>query len=125
VIVRNLGGRLEDITRGDLGAADGVIATASETAILRGHGDARLIAARRAQVQRQYDHAPPNIEQDKLRVRLAKLCGGTAVIHAGGATPAEQKRTAQQIEDALNAVRAALEEGVVIGGGVALTRAAP
>ena len=125
VIVRNLGGRLEDITRDDLGSADGVIATASETTILRGHGDAKLIAARRAQVQRQYDHAPPNIEQDKLRVRLAKLCGGTAVIHVGGATPAEQKRTAQLIDDALNAVRAALEEGIVTGGGVALTRAAP
>ena len=124
VVVRNLGGRLEDVTRDDLGSADGVVATASETTILRGHGDAKLIAARRAQVQRQYDHAPPNIEQDKLRVRLAKLCGGTAVIHVGGATPAEQKRTAQLIDDALNAVRAAMEEGIVTGGGVAFTRTA-
>ena len=124
VIVRDLGGRLEDVTREDLGGADAVWSTASETTIIRGHGDAAAIAARRAQVQRQLDRAPPNIEQDKLRERLAKLCGGTAVIYAGGATPVEQKRTAQLIDDALNAVGAALEEGVVVGGGVALARAA-
>ena len=75
-------------------------------------------------MQRLYDRAPPNIEQDKLRERLAKLCGGTAVIYAGGVTPVEQKRTIQLIEDALAAVRAAVEEGVVVGGGVALARVA-
>ncbi len=76
-------------------------------------------------MQRQYDVAPPNIEQDKLRERLAKLSGGTAVLHAGGVTPVEQKRTIQLIEDALHAVRAAAEDGVVAGGGSALTQAAP
>ncbi|MEO0822346.1 MAG: molecular chaperone GroEL [Pseudomonadota bacterium] len=124
VIVKSLGGRLEEITRGDLGSADAVRASASETTILRGHGVPKAISARRAQVQRHYDRAPPNIEQDKLRERLAKLCGGTAVIYAGGVTPAEQKRTVQLVEDALNAVRAAMEEGVVVGGGVAFARAA-
>lgn len=125
VVARELGGRLEDVTRDQLGAADRVVATASHTTIIRGAGDPARIAARRAQVQRQYDAAPPNIEQDKLRERLAKLSGGTAVIHVGGFTPVEQKRTIQLIEDALNAVRAAAEEGIVAGGGVALAQIAP
>ena len=81
--------------------------------------------SRRAQVQRQYEAAPPNIEQDKLRERLAKLSGGTAILYAGGVTPVEQKRTIQLIEDSLNAVRAASEEGVVAGGGSALAQIAP
>lgn len=124
VIQRDLGGKLENITREDLGSADAVWSTASDTTILRGHGYPEAVAARRAQVQRQFDRAPPNLEQDKLRERLAKLCGGTAVIYAGGATPVEKKRTAQLLDDALSAVRAAAEEGVVIGGGVALARMA-
>ncbi|MEL6197958.1 MAG: TCP-1/cpn60 chaperonin family protein, partial [Pseudomonadota bacterium] len=124
VIVKNLGGRLEDVTREDLGGAEVVTASASETRVLRGEGDAAKIQARRAQVQRQYDRAPPNIEQDKLRERLAKLCGGTAVIQAGGVTPVEQKRTVQLVDDALSAVRAAHEDGVVVGGGMAFARAA-
>lgn len=122
VIVRDLGGRLEDATRDELGSCDLVRSSASDTTLVRGHGTVEAVAARRAQVQRLYDRAPPNIEQDKLRERLAKLCGGTAVIYAGGVTPVEQKRTIQLIEDSLNAVRAAQEEGVVIGGGVALAR---
>lgn len=125
VIARDLGGRLEEITREELGSARRVQSTASHTAIIRGAGDPELIASRRAQVQRQYNVAPPNIEQDKLRERMAKLSGGTAVLHAGGVTPVEQKRTIQLIEDALHAVRAAAEEGVVAGGGAALTQAAP
>ena len=124
VIVRDLGGKLEDITREDLGSADAVWSTQSDTTIVRGHGSPDAIAARRTQVQRLYDRAPPNIEQDKLRERLAKLCGGTAVIYAGGVTPVEQKRTIQLIEDSLSAVRAAMEEGVVVGGGMALARIA-
>ena len=96
--------------------------SASHTAILRGEGAPAAIAARRAQVQRQYEMAPPNIEQDKLRERAAKLSGGTAVLYAGGVTPVEQKRTIQLIEDSLSAVCAAVEEGVVAGGGVALAQ---
>lgn len=125
VIARDLGGRLEEITAEDLGSADQVRTSASWTTIVRGGGDHDTIVARRAQVQRQHDAAPPNIEQDKLRERLAKLSGGTAVLYAGGVTPVEQKRTIQLIEDSLSAVRAAAEEGVVAGGGSALAQVAP
>ncbi len=125
VIARDLGGRVEDVTEDELGGALRVKTTASLTAIIQGEGDPAAIRARRAQVQRLYENAPPNIEQDKLRERLAKLSGGTAILYAGGVTPVEQKRTAQLIEDALNAVRAAAEDGVVAGGGAALAHIAP
>jgi len=125
VIARDLGGRIEDVTVEDLGTAEGVKTSASYTTVIRGGGDEAAIAARRAQVQRQFDAAPPNIEQDKLRDRLAKLSGGSAILYAGGVTPVEQKRTIQLIEDSLHAVRAAAEEGVVAGGGSALAQIAP
>lgn len=125
VVARDLGGRIEDVTREDLGAAERARTSASHTSIVRGEGDPAAIVARRAQVQRQYEAAPPNIEQDKLRERVAKLSGGTAVLYAGGVTPVEQKRTIQLIEDSLAAVRAAVEEGVVAGGGVALAQIGP
>ncbi|TIL27909.1 MAG: molecular chaperone GroEL [Mesorhizobium sp.] len=125
VIARDLGGRLEDITADNLGTADRVKTSSSYTSIIRGGGDHAAVASRRAQVQRQYEASPPNIDQDKLRERLAKLSGGTAILYAGGVTPVEQKRTIQLIEDSLNAVRAACEEGVVAGGGSALAQIAP
>jgi chaperonin GroEL len=78
VLVRDLGDRLEDITRDHLGSAERVVSTQSDTVIIRGEGDAATIAARRAQVERLYDAAPPNIDKDKLQERLAKLCGGTS-----------------------------------------------
>jgi chaperonin GroEL len=125
VIVRDLGGRLDEVTVADLGTARQVRSTARETIILRGGGDPVAIAARRAQVARQRELAPPNVEQDKLTERLAKLSGGTAVISVGGVTPVEQKRTLQLIDDALSATRAAAEGGVVPGGGTALAQCAP
>jgi len=125
VLARDLGGRIEEVTERDLGGAAMARTNASHTAILRGEGDPAAIQARRAQVQRLYEIAPPNIEQDKLRERLAKLSGGTAVLYAGGVTPVEQKRTAQLIEDALHAVRAAAEEGVAPGGGTTLCQLSP
>ncbi|CAN7693561.1 molecular chaperone GroEL [Pararhizobium sp. LjRoot238] len=125
VIARDLGGRIEDVAVEDLGSAERVRTSSTYTTIVRGGGDSAAIAARKAQVQRQYEVAPPNIEQDKLRERLAKLSGGTAVLYAGGVTPVEQKRTIQLIEDSLHAVRAAAEEGVVAGGGSALAQIAP
>jgi chaperonin GroEL len=125
VISLDLGGRLEKVELHDLGSARQVRISASKTLITAGAGDQKKIAARREQVMRQYDAAPENIERDKFQERIAKLSGGTAMILAGGATPVEQKRRTQLIEDAINATRAAIEEGIVPGGGVALLRVAP
>jgi chaperonin GroEL len=125
VISVDLGGKLENVELHDLGSARQVRISASKTLITAGGGDQRKIVARREQVMRQYDAAPENIERDKFRERIAKLSGGTAMILAGGATPVEQKRRTQLIEDAINATRAAIEEGIVPGGGLALLRAAP
>ena len=125
VIARELGGTLAEAQARDLGSARQVRISANQTVIVAGGGDRAQIAARREQVARQYDAAPPNIERDKYQERLAKLSGGTATILAGGSTPVEQKRRAQLIEDAINATRAAIEEGIVPGGGTALLQIAP
>jgi chaperonin GroEL len=125
VIARDLGGRIEEVRLEDLGSAAKVRAGASRTIVTKGGGDPAAIRARRVQVARQLQEAPPNIEQDKLKERLAKLSGGSAVILAGGATPVEQKRTIQLIDDALAAARAAAEDGIIAGGGTALAQAAP
>ncbi|WP_146589822.1 molecular chaperone GroEL [Puniceibacterium confluentis] len=125
VIARDLGRKIENVTLAQLGGAHKVKVTSSFTSIIRGEGDPAHIKARRDQVQRQHDVAPPNIEQDKLRDRLSKLSGGTAVIYAGGFTPVEQKRKIQLIEDSLCAVRAAAEDGVLAGGGTALAQIGP
>ncbi|WP_088348741.1 MULTISPECIES: molecular chaperone GroEL [Rhodomicrobium] len=125
VIARDLGGRVDQVQLADLGGARQVRISANRTLITAGEGDEIAIAARREQVTRQWEAAPENIERDKFQERLAKLSGGTAVILAGGATPVEQKRRLQLIEDAINATRAAIAEGVVPGGGTALVRIAP
>jgi chaperonin GroEL len=125
VISVDLGGKLEKAELHDLGSARQVRISASKTLITAGGGDPKAVAARREQVMRQYDAAPENIERDKFQERIAKLSGGTAMILAGGATPVEQKRRTQLIEDAINATRAAIEEGIVPGGGLALLKVAP
>ncbi len=125
VIARDLGGHIADVERRDLGSARQVRVSASQTVFSGAAGDPVALAARRQQVARLLELAPPNIERDKLQERLAKLSGGTATVLAGGATPVEQRRRGQLIEDAINAVRAAMEEGIVAGGGVALLQAAP
>ncbi|MCV3274263.1 molecular chaperone GroEL [Roseobacter sinensis] len=122
VLARDLGKKIENVTLAQLGGAQQVRVSSSFTSIIRGEGNPDAIRARRDQVQRQHDVAPPNIEQDKLRERVSKLSGGTAVIYAGGFTPVEQKRKIQLIEDSLSAVKAASEDGVVAGGGTALAQ---
>ena len=125
VIARDLGGQIEAAELRDLGHARQVRISANQTVISAGGGDPVAVNARRQQVTRQYDLAPQNIERDKFQVRLAKLSGGTALILAGGATPVEQKRRLHLIEDAINAARAAIAEGVVPGAGAALIAAMP
>ena len=125
VIARDLGGQIDQVTLRDLGTARQIRISANQTIISAGGGDPDAIAARREQVMRQLDVAPPNIERDKLQERLARLAGGAAMILAGGATPVEQKRHAQLIEDAINAARAAAQDGIVAGGGAALLQSAP
>ena len=122
VLARDLGKKVENVTLAQLGGAQKVKVSSSLTSIIRGDGDVTAVRARRDQVQRQHDMAPPNIEQDKLRERVSKLSAGTAVIFAGGFTPVEQKRKIQLIEDSLCAVQAAAEDGVVAGGGTALAQ---
>ncbi|QQO23829.1 chaperonin GroEL [Bradyrhizobium diazoefficiens] len=124
VIARDLGARIEEVTIADLGNATRARVSASATVILGGNGDKAAIDGRRQLVQKLLDEAPQNIERDKLADRLAKLTRGTALLLAGGATPVEQKRTAQLLEDGLNAARAARGEGVVAGGGTALAQVA-
>ena len=125
VIARDLGGTIENIELRDLGTARQVRISSNQTVISAGGGDPAAVNARRQQVMRQVDLAPPNIERDKLEERLARLSGGSAMILAGGATPVEQRRHAQLIEDAINAARAAAEAGIVAGGGTALLQSAP
>jgi chaperonin GroEL len=122
VVARDLGGQLDAATLDDLGSADRVTATARDTVVVRGGGDPVTIAARVAQVAKQYELAPPNIEQDKLRERLSKLSRGTALLLVGGVTPVEQKRLMQLVDDSVHATRAAAVEGVVAGGGTALAQ---
>jgi chaperonin GroEL len=125
VVARDLGGKVAEASAEDLGGARQVRISANRTLIIGGEGRPEAVAARREQVRRQYDAAPENVERDKFKERLAKLSGGTAMILAGGATPVAQKRIAQLIEDAINATRAAMEEGVVAGGGISLMQTAP
>lgn len=122
VIARELGGRVEDAGIEDLGSAELVKISSNETIISNGHGDPAAISARKEQIAKQQQLAPPNIEQDKLLERLAKLTGGTAVIYGGGATQAEQTRTVHLIDDSVSATRAAVEAGIIPGGGTALAQ---
>ncbi len=124
VIARDLGGTITGVQLRDLGQARHVRISSNQTVVTAGGGDPVAIAARRQQVQRQHELAPENIERDKIKERLSKLSGGTAVLLAGGATPVEQKRRLHLIEDAINAARAAIAEGIVPGGGLALLRVA-
>jgi len=120
VISEDLGIKLENVTLKQLGTAKKVRITKDDTTIISGAGSKKDIESRVAQIKAQIEETTSDYDKEKLQERLAKLSGGVAVIHVGGATEVEVKERKDRVEDAVNATRAAVEEGVVAGGGVAL-----
>ncbi len=123
VISEEVGLKLENTEIEDLGRARKVVATKENTTIVEGKGDASQIEERIKRIKNEIDKADSDFDKEKLQERLAKLSGGVAVLKVGAATEIEMKEKKHRIEDALSATRAAIEEGVVVGGGVALIRA--
>ena len=123
VISEDLGIKLENVTLDMLGKAGKVTIDKENTTIVDGHGTKKDITGRVAQIKSQIEETTSDYDKEKLQERLAKLAGGVAVIKVGGATEIEVKEKKDRVEDALNATRAAVEEGIVAGGGVALMRA--
>jgi chaperonin GroEL len=123
VITEEIGLKLENATIEDLGQAHKVVATKEMTTIVDGKGDKTQIAERVAQIKKTMENTDSSFDHEKLQERLAKLAGGVAVIRVGAATETEMKEVKHRIEDAVGATKAAVEEGVVPGGGVALIRA--
>ncbi len=124
VISEEIGMELEKATLEELGRAKRVVITKENTTIIDGVGEAALIEARIAQIRQQIEDSSSDYDKEKLQERVAKLAGGVAVIKVGATTEVEMKEKKARVEDALHATRAAVEEGVVAGGGVALVRAA-
>ncbi|MBN2840381.1 MAG: chaperonin GroEL [Coriobacteriia bacterium] len=124
VISEELGHKLENATLDMLGRAEKVKVTKEDTTIIGGKGDEAQIKARISQIKNEIENSDSDFDREKLQERLAKLSGGVAVIKVGAATEVELKEKKHRIEDALQATRAAVEEGIVAGGGVALTDAA-
>ncbi|MCB1444100.1 MAG: chaperonin GroEL [Methyloceanibacter sp.] len=123
VISEDLGIKLENVTLNMLGQAKKVVITKDDTTVVDGVGKKADIEARVAQIRQQIEDTSSDYDREKLQERLAKLAGGVAVIKVGGATEVEVKEKKDRVDDALNATRAAVEEGIVPGGGVALLRA--
>ena len=123
VISEEVGMSLEKVTLNDLGSAKKIQVTKEETTIIDGAGTTQDIKARCEQIRQQIEDATSDYDREKLQERLAKLAGGVAVIKVGAATEVEMKEKKARVEDALHATRAAVEEGIVAGGGVALVRA--
>ncbi len=122
-ITEDLGIKLENITLDDLGKAKRIVVEKEATTIVEGEGKSTDIQGRVAQIRRQIEETTSDYDGEKLQERLAKLAGGVAVINVGAATETEMKEKKARVEDALHATRAAVEEGIVPGGGVALIRA--
>ena len=120
VISEELGMKLENITLDYLGSAKRVEVSKDDTTIIDGMGDKQMIADRAAEIRKQIEDTSSDYDREKLQERLAKLSGGVAVLRVGGASEVEVKEKKDRIDDALNATRAAVKEGVVAGGGVAL-----
>ena len=125
VITEDLGIKLESIELSQLGQAKKIVVDKEKTTIIEGAGKKKDINARCSQIRNQIEKTTSDYDREKLQERLAKLTGGVAVIKAGAATETEMKERKDLLQDALHATRAATEEGVVIGGGVALLRAIP
>ena len=123
VISEDLGIKLENVTLEMLGKAKRVTITKDDTTIVDGSGEREGIEGRIAQIKRQIEDTTSDYDKEKLQERLAKLAGGVAVVRVGGSTEVEVKEKKDRVDDALNATRAAVEEGVVAGGGVALLKA--
>ena len=124
VISDDLGMKLENVTMDMLGTAKTVSITKDETTIVDGHGDKSEIEARVTQIRNQIEETTSDYDREKLQERVAKLAGGVAVIRVGGMTEIEVKERKDRVDDALNATRAAVQEGIVVGGGVALVQGA-
>ncbi len=123
LISEDLGLKLESVTARDLGVAKKVVITKDTTTIIEGQGEADAIQGRIMQIRMQIDNCSSDYDREKLQERLAKMAGGVAVIRVGAVTETEMKEKKDRIEDALSATRAAVEEGIVAGGGVAFIRA--
>lgn len=123
-ITEDLGLKLENLTIADLGRAKRIVVDKENTTIVEGSGKSSDIQGRVKQIRRQIEETTSDYDREKLQERLAKLAGGVAVINVGAATESEMKEKKQRVEDALHATRAAVEEGIVAGGGVALLRTA-
>ena len=124
-ISEDLGIKLESIELNDLGRAKSVVIDKESTTIVEGNGKSSDIQGRVNQIRRQIEETTSDYDREKLQERLAKLAGGVAVINVGAATETEMKEKKARVEDALHATRAAVEEGIVAGGGVALLRCLP
>jgi chaperonin GroEL len=123
VIAEEVGLSLEKITLNDLGSAKRIEVGKEETTLIDGAGDSKTIEARVKSIRTQVEEATSDYDREKLQERVAKLAGGVAVVKVGAATEMEMKEKKARVEDALHATRAAVEEGIVAGGGVALIRA--
>ncbi len=124
-ITEDLGIKLENIKLSDLGRAKKIVVDKENTTIVEGAGDPQKIQGRIKQIKTQIEETTSDYDREKLQERLAKLAGGVAVIRVGAATETEMKEKKARVEDALHATRAAVEEGIVPGGGVALLRCIP
>jgi chaperonin GroEL len=124
-ITEEMGRKLDNAQVADLGRARRVSASKDETTIIEGHGTDEAIQSRIKQIKAQIEDATSDFDREKLQERLAKLAGGVAVIKVGAATEVELKEKKLRVEDALSATRAAVEEGIVSGGGVSLLRCQP
>ena len=125
LITEDLGIKLDSLELADLGRAKSVLVEKENTTIIEGNGKNSEIQGRVNQIRRQIEETTSDYDREKLQERLAKLAGGVAVIHVGAATETEMKEKKARVEDALHATRAAVEEGIVAGGGVALIRTLP